>query len=65
MVTSYYCAVNPSTYGILSTIANLATSAYSDVAGSSGYTSGGYCANSVFVKVSSALVALGLTSLFF
>jgi hypothetical protein len=65
MVTSYECAMNPSKESLLSDAENLATSAYSDVAGSSGYSSGGYCANSVFVRVSMAVAALGLTSLFF
>ena len=65
MVTSYECAENPSKESILSDVKDLATSAYSDVAGSSGYSSGGYCANSVFVRLSMAVAALGLTSLFF
>jgi hypothetical protein len=65
IVTSYECAMNPSKESLLSDAEDLATSAYSDVAGSSGYTSGGYCANSVFVRISMAVAALGLTSLFF
>ena len=46
-VTSYDCTINPSKDSILSDAENLAESAYSDVTGSSGYTSGGYCANAV------------------
>jgi hypothetical protein len=65
MVTSYECAENPSKESIISSAENLVTSGYSDLTGSSGYTSGGYCANSLFVRVSMAVASLGLASLFF
>ena len=57
-VTSYDCAINPSKDSILSEAKDLAESAYSDVTGSSGYTSGGYCANAVIVKASIAVGAI-------
>jgi len=56
--------MNPSKDSLLSDAENLATSAFSDVTGSSGYTSGGYCANSLFIKISMAVASLGLASLF-
>jgi hypothetical protein len=64
-VESYMCSINPSKYSLFSTIANEASSLVSDVTASSGYTSGGYCANSIFIRVSMLLASLGLLSLFF
>ena len=57
-VTSYDCTLNPSKDSLLSDAENLADSAFSDVTGSSGYTSGGYCANAVLVKASLAVGAI-------
>ncbi len=64
-VESYMCAMNPSKLGALSTLANDASSLASSITASSGYSSGSYCANSVFVKVSAVLASVGMMSLLF
>ncbi len=64
-VESYMCAMNPSKLGALSTLANDASSLASSITASSGYSSGSYCANSVFVRVSAVLASLGFLSLLF
>lgn len=67
-VGSYYCAFNPGKESLLSKIVGTGTSLYSDASnlvGSSGYTSGGYCANSVFIETSLALLFLAFGSLFY
>jgi hypothetical protein len=64
-VETYTCAYNPDNLGTFSTIANAAKSLASDVTASSGYDSGNYCANSLFIRVSSVLVSLGFVSLLF
>lgn len=64
-VTTYMCAMNPSKLGALSTLATDASSLASSITASSGYSSGSYCANSVFVRVSAVLASLGFLSLLF
>ena len=63
-VETYSCAINPSTYSVFSSLETDADSLLSDVEASSGYTSGGYCADSMFIRVSMLLAVLGLLSLF-
>ena len=65
-VETYMCGYNPGKYSLLSSLVSSAKSVASAVTGSSGFESGGgYCANSVFVKVSAALVTLGCATLMF
>ena len=62
---TYSCTINPSKLGVLSSLVGDASSAISSLTASSGYSSGQYCANSVFVRVSAVLASIGFVSLLF
>ena len=61
---SYVCAMNP-TYITPVSVASTSTSASASVSPSVTATYTSYCADSMFVKISMALLSFGFTSLFF